>query len=92
MNETLMRKADIAGDYRSAAAFAKNMIAINDRIEVIEKEIEDFKGHTLIVSADPSIIGVDKADAKEISKLLSDLKDKYGFDGIEDAEIVEDEQ
>lgn len=88
LNENLLRKAEMSGDYRSAAAFAKNMIAITDRIETIENEQEEFKGHTLVVSADPSIIGVEPAKAKDVQKLLNDLKEKYDY---EDADIITEE-
>lgn len=54
----LQRKSAAAGDFRAAAAFGKNIIAINKEIPEVENNLADlFEGHNFEVTFDPALLG-----------------------------------
>ncbi len=93
VNERLLQKAETANDFKALAMLEKNRIKILELVEDIEEQQEEFKGHTFIISADPSIIGMKPVNPKEMKGLLKQLKDKFKYEdpdnNYEEVEIIE---
>lgn len=85
--KAMMRKAELTGDFKAYAALEKNFYKMLELVEEVEVAQDDFVGHTMVITADPSVIGVKAADPAEVKLLMAELKEKFGF---EDATILEE--
>lgn len=83
-NERLLQKAETMGDFKAYAALERNRYKLLEMVQEVTRN-EEFKGHTLQITADPEVIGVKPASKSEIRQLLKELKEKYDY---EDADII----
>ncbi|MFC4261927.1 hypothetical protein ACFOWM_03490 [Ferruginibacter yonginensis] len=75
VNRNLQRKAESLGDLKASAALEKNRIALLAMIEEEEENnAESFEGHTIEATFNPSLIGADKVDLKELMDVINNKR------------------
>ena len=93
INRVMLQIARSKGDLKAYAALEKNRAKMMEMAPVIEEEShDDFEGHVIVPVFDPSIMGFEPIDQKELNQLFKDMREKYGdskdLRDIEEAEIV----
>ena len=74
--KNLKRKCEALGDMKAAAAFQKNIIALQDRIQEPEEDLSQlYEGHTIEAVFDPTLLGRPAVDLKEVLAAINAKRD-----------------
>lgn len=94
LNMQWTQMAIAQGDMRAASAFDKNRAKLISMMpEEEDTSAADFQPHVNVFTFDPSLLGFEQFDQKQVAELVRDIKAKYPGEidlnlGYEDAEVI----